>query len=499
MSTAAGSFREVLAGYEPVIGLEVHGQLLTRTKLFCRCPNRFGAPANTLVCPVCLALPGALPVLSRDAVTLAIRAGLALGCRIDEISVFERKNYFYPDLPKGYQISQYERPLAVGGALEIRTEAAGRGPGALRRIRIQRVHMEEDAGKLLHEGFPWSAEKSGVDLNRAGVPLIEIVSAPDMHSPEEAYEYLSALKAVLLYAEVSDCNMEEGSLRCDANVSVRPRGREALGTRTEIKNLNSFRNVARALEHEIARQVAVLASGGSVLQETRLWDADRGETAAMRSKEEAHDYRYFPEPDLPPLRVGTEWIEQVRRSLPELPADRRGRFTREYALPLYDAAVLTQDRALADYFEAAARASGDAKAVSNWVMTEVLRKLKEDERPLSASPLAPEALAGLVRLIDAGTISGKTAKDVFEKMWRSGEPAAAIVAREGLTQVSDESALAKVVAEVVEASPEQAASYRSGKAAALGWFVGQVMRRTGGRANPQLVQALLRKALAGGY
>ncbi len=500
MSRAAGSFQELLAGYEPVIGLEVHAQLLTRTKLFCGCPNRFGAPPNTLVCPVCLALPGALPVLSRQAVRLAIRAGLALGCRINEVSVFERKNYFYPDLPKGYQISQYEEPLATDGALAVRAhvgadQAAADGP--LARIRIQRVHMEEDAGKLLHEGFPWSHEKSGVDLNRAGVPLIEIVSAPDLRSPEQAYQYLSALKAVLLYTEVSDCNMEEGSLRCDANVSVRPRGTEALGTRTEIKNLNSFRNVARALEHEITRQVAVLASGGRVVQETLLWDADRGETASMRSKEEAHDYRYFPEPDLPPLVVGAEWVEEVRRSLPELPAARRQRFLRDFALPGYDAEVLTQDRAVADYFEAVAGESGNPKAASNWVMTEVLRKLKDDERPLARCPVSPQALAGLVRLIDAGTISGKIAKDVFEKMWQTGEPASAIVEREGLTQMSDAAALERLVAEVVAASPEQAASYRSGKTAALGWFVGQVMRRTGGRANPQLVNALLKKTLGG--
>jgi aspartyl-tRNA(Asn)/glutamyl-tRNA(Gln) amidotransferase subunit B len=503
MPRAVGSFQEVLAGYEPVIGLEVHAQLLTRTKLFCSCPNRFGAPPNTLVCPVCLALPGALPVPSRHAVTLAIRAGLALGCRISEVSVFERKNYFYPDLPKGYQISQYEKPLATDGALDVRAHSAADAARAgddetLCRIRIQRVHMEEDAGKLLHEGFPWSDEKSGVDLNRAGVPLIEIVSAPDLRNPEQAYEYLCALKAVLLYTEVSDCNMEEGSLRCDANVSVRPRGQQALGTRTEIKNLNSFRNVARALEHEITRQVAVLASGGSVAQETLLWDADRGETAAMRAKEEAHDYRYFPEPDLPPLVVGAGWVEEVRRSLPELPAERRQRFVRSFAVPAYDADVLTQDRAVADYFEAAAGESGNPKAASNWVMTEILRKLKEDDRPPARCPVSPQALAGLIRLIDAGTISGKIAKDVFEKMWQTGEPASAIVEREGLTQVSDEAALERVVAEVLAASPEQTASYRSGKTAALGWFVGQVMRKTGGRANPQLVNALLRKALAGG-
>jgi aspartyl-tRNA(Asn)/glutamyl-tRNA(Gln) amidotransferase subunit B len=492
MPTAARSFADILAGYEPVIGLEVHAQLLTRTKLFCGCANRFGAPPNTLVCPVCLGLPGALPVLNGHAVELAIRAGLALGCRISETSVFERKNYFYPDLPKGYQISQYARPLAVSGSLEI----VGEG-GAGRTIHIDRVHMEEDAGKLLHEGFAWSDEKSGVDLNRAGVPLIEIVSAPDVRSPEEAHAYLTELRAVLLYAGVSDGNMEEGSLRCDANVSVRPRGETALSTRTEIKNLNSFRNVARALEHEIARQVALVERGGEVVQETRLWNADRGETAPMRSKEEAHDYRYFPEPDLPPVRVDAARVERVLAGLPELPAARRERFVAAYYLPPYDAHVLTQDRAVADYFEAVVRGGVDAKAASNWVMTDVLRKLKEDERPLAECPVPPGALAALVLLVDAGTISGKTAKEVFERMWASGEAAAAIVAREGLTQVSDESALRAMVAELVAASPAQVASYRAGKTAALGWFVGQVMKRTGGRANPQVVNALLREVLGG--
>jgi aspartyl-tRNA(Asn)/glutamyl-tRNA(Gln) amidotransferase subunit B len=493
MALLARSFADVLAGYEPVIGLEVHAQLLTRTKLFCGCENRFGAPPNTLVCPVCLALPGALPVPSRASVSLALRAGLALGCRINEVSVFERKNYFYPDLPKGYQISQYERPLAVDGTIEV-TGA----DGARKRVRVQRVHMEEDAGKLLHEGFPWSGEKSGVDLNRAGVPLIEIVSAPDLCSAEEAHQYLTALRAVLLYAGVSDCNMEEGSLRCDANVSVRPRGQRQLGTRAEIKNLNSFRHVARALEHEISRQVAVLESGGSVVQETRLWNAERGETAPMRSKEEAHDYRYFPEPDLPPLVVDEGWVDEVRRTLPELPAARRERFATQYGLPPYDASVLTQERALADYFEAAAAASGDAKSASNWVMTEVLRRLKDDERPIERCPVSPLALAGLLKLIGAGTISGKIAKDVFEKMWTTGEDAARIVEREGLRQVSDEGELAALIAELVAASPEQATSYRAGKTAALGWFVGQVMKRTGGRANPQLVNAILRQALEAG-
>jgi len=483
------SFAAVLARYEPVIGLEVHTQLLTRSKLFCGCANRFGAPPNTLVCEVCLGLPGSLPVLNRQAVTLALRASLALGCRVHETSVFERKNYFYPDLPKGYQISQYAAPLATGGSLEI---ALPDGP---RRVRIARLHMEEDAGKLLHEGFAWSDEKSGVDLNRAGVPLVEIVSEPDLRGPEEAHAYLTALRAVLLYASVSDGNMEQGSLRCDANVSVRPRGATALGTRAEIKNLNSFRHVARAIEHEVTRQVALVESGREVVQETRLWNADRGETAPMRSKEDAHDYRYFPEPDLRPLAVSPEWLAEVRGSLPELPAERRRRFVSEYALPEYDAGVLTQERELADYFEAAARESGNPKAASNWIMTELLRKLKQDARPLAAAPVGPSALAALVKLVAAGTISGKTAKDVFEKMWTSGEPAAAIVEREGLGQLDDAGALASAVAEVVAASPEQVASYRGGKAAALGWFVGQVMRRTGGRANPQRVNELLRKAL----
>lgn len=489
MAVQQQSFSELLATYEPVIGLEVHAQLLTRTKLFCSCRNRFGDPPNTNVCPVCLGLPGALPVLSREAVALAIRAALATGCTVQHESIWARKNYFYPDLPKGYQISQFEKPVALDGSIQIPD-----GDG-LRKIRVQRIHMEEDAGKLLHEGFTWSDEKSGVDFNRSGVPLIEIVTHPDLRSPEDAFEYLTALKAVLLYAEASDCNMEEGSLRCDANVSVRRRGDEELGTRAEIKNLNSFRNVQRAVEHEIARQVTVIESGGGVVQETRLWDADRGETASMRSKEEAHDYRYFPEPDLPPLAISPGWIDEVKSSLPEMPSEKRARFVQAYGLPEYDASVLTHDRAVADYYEAVAEESGDPKASSNWVMNEVLRKLNETGEEIETCPIAPADLARLMALIGDGTISGKIAKDVFEKMWSSGDSPRAIVDRDGLVQVSDEGALQSTVDEIVARSPEQVAAYRGGKKAAIGWFVGQVMKKTGGKANPKVVNSLLRKTL----
>jgi aspartyl-tRNA(Asn)/glutamyl-tRNA(Gln) amidotransferase subunit B len=477
------------AGYEAVIGLEVHVQLLTATKMFCRCPNRFGAAPNTLVCPVCLGYPGTLPVPNRHAVDLAVRLALALGFAVRETSVFARKNYFYPDLPKGYQISQFDRPLAEEGRLPLARHD--------KAVHLERLHLEEDAGKLLHEAPGGGAlpGSSLVDFNRCGVPLVEIVSRPDLASAAEAQDYLQTLHQLLLYTETSDGNMEEGSLRCDANVSVRRRGEAALGTKAEVKNLNSFRNVARAIEHEIERQTALLASGGRVAQETRSFDADAGVTRLLRSKEDAHDYRYFPEPDLPPLVVGAERQAAIRASLPELPWERRARFTAQYGLSAADARGLTAARELADYFEAAAAGlSANPKAIANWVMGEVLRDLKERRVEL-AGTLSPERLAALAAMVEAGKISNSAAKEVFAAIAATGEEPAAAVERLGLAQVSDSSQIEGWIAEVIAGSPAQVEQYRAGKTTVIGFLVGQVMKRSGGRAEPKSVQQLMRQAL----
>jgi len=478
--------------YEPVIGLEVHCQLLTDSKIFCGCSTRFGAPANTNVCPVCLGMPGTLPVLNRRAVEYALRAALALGCRIEPLSIFARKNYFYPDLPKGYQISMYDRPLALGGRLDI--EAGGR----TKRVGITRVHMEEDAGKLLHEGFPDSDRASYVDFNRSGVPLIEIVSEPDMRSPEEAHAYYSTLRTILVYLGVTDGNMEEGSLRCDANVSLRPRGQAAFGTKAELKNLNSFKFVQRALEYEIRRQTDLLARGGSVTQETRQYDPAEDRTSTMRSKEEAHDYRYFPEPDLLPLQVDEAWIEEVRGGLPELPAARRRRFVEKWGLKDQSAQVLTASRPLAEYFEATATAAGDGQAAANWIETEVLRKIKEkkiDVKEPRDISLDPARLGKIIVMVKEGTISGKIAKEVFEATYDSGKDPAEVVREQGLSQVTDEGAIREAIEKVIAESQAQVAQYKAGKTALLGFFVGRVLKATGGVANPEVVNRLLKERL----
>jgi aspartyl-tRNA(Asn)/glutamyl-tRNA(Gln) amidotransferase subunit B len=476
--------------FEPVIGLEIHAQLRTRTKIFCGCSTAFGAPPNSQVCPVCLGMPGALPVLNRQAVDYAIKAALALGCDVQPGSIFARKNYFYPDLPKGYQISQYERPLALGGGLEITLG------GRTTFVALTRIHMEEDAGKSLHEGFHDSDRRTYVDYNRSGVPLIEIVSEPDMRSAAEGAEFFSRLRDILVWLGVNDGNMEEGSLRCDANVSVRPAGQETLGTKAEVKNVNSFRYLEKALEYEIERQIEVLEGGGRVLQETRLWDSATGRTHSMRSKEEAHDYRYFPEPDLPPLVVHAARIEAVRGSMPELPEARRRRFVAAYALPEYDAGVLTQSSALADYFEQVAAASGNAKAASNWIMGELLRTLNERGQAIDDVALAPAALAGLITLVEKGTISHAIAKDVFGKMYGSGRAADEIVAADGLAQIGDESAVVAIIQDVIARNEDAVAQYRAGKTQTFGFLVGQVMKGSSGKANPKLANELLRRELS---
>jgi aspartyl-tRNA(Asn)/glutamyl-tRNA(Gln) amidotransferase subunit B len=475
--------------YEAVIGLEIHAQLLTHTKIFCGCPTSFGAPPNTHVCQICLGYPGALPVLNRAAVDYAVLAALALGCAVQTRSVFARKNYFYPDLPKGYQISQYELPLALGGGIDLDIN------GQSKHVRLTRIHMEEDAGKSLHEGFADSDRRTYLDYNRAGVPLIEIVSEPDMRSADEAAAFFEKLRQLLVWLGVNDGNMEEGSLRCDANVSVRRVGESRLGTKAEVKNVNSFRYLHKALEYEIERQIDVVEHGGRVVQETRLFDAAQGRTYSMRSKEEAHDYRYFPEPDLPPLIVDEQRRTLIMERLPELPEARRERFITGYGLPAYDADLLTQSRGLADYFEASAHTSGNAKAASNWIMGELLRTMKETDSTIEQVPLAPTALAGLIRLVDGGTISSTVAKEVFGKMYASGRSADDIVQAEGLAQNSDASALTGLVRAAIAASPDAVEQVRKGRNNAFGFLVGHVMKASRGKANPKLVTELLKEEL----
>jgi aspartyl-tRNA(Asn)/glutamyl-tRNA(Gln) amidotransferase subunit B len=478
---------ELIARYEPVIGLEVHVQLATETKIFCGCATSFGAPPNTNICPVCLGLPGALPVLSKRSVELAMKAALALNCRINPLSRFARKNYFYPDLPKGYQISQYDQPLAEHGFVDIVVD------GAAKRIGVTRVHMEDDAGKSLHEGFKDSDRYSYVDLNRCGMPLIEIVSEPDMRSADEAHAYLSEIKQIVQFVEASTADMEKGHLRCDANVSVRLKGAEKFGTRAEVKNLNSFRFLKQAVDYEIARQAAIVERGGTIHQETRLFNSTTGETISMRSKEDAHDYRYFPEPDLVPLRIGEKWLAEIRESMPELPAAKRARFVGVYGLKETDAQVLTATRAMSDYYEKVAEASGDPKTAANWVMGDLLGALKGGD--ITESPVSAAKLGELVALMKKGEISGKLAKEIFPKMFSTGDSAAIIMEREGLKQISDSGALEKIIDEVLAANPKQVEQYRAGKTAVIGFLVGAVMKLSRGQANPAAVNDLLKQKL----
>lgn len=476
-----------MTGFEAIIGLEVHAQLLTDSKIFCSCSTVFGAPPNTHTCPVCLGMPGVLPVLNKKVVEYALKMALATHCRMAPFSRFARKNYFYPDLPKGYQISQYELPIAEQGRLEINLNGQTRGIG------ITRIHMEEDAGKLIHDA---TAPLSYVDFNRTGVPLIEIVSEPDIRSPEEAVEYLKTLRNILRYLEICDGNMEEGSFRCDANVSIRPEGSETFGTRTELKNMNSFRHVQRALEYEIRRQTALLLDGKEVIQETRLWDVARGTTVSMRGKEEAHDYRYFPDPDLVPLAIDEKWIEAVRLSLPELPDAKQRRFIEQYGLPPYDAAVLTAARSLANYFEECVHVYHKPKMVSNWIMSELLRELKRDEREIEECLVTPGHLAKMLKMIDSGVISGKIAKSVFAEMYAAGKDPEAIVKEKGLVQLTDVDEIEKVIEAVLSDNLEQVENYKKGKEKLLGFFVGQVMKKTKGKANPKLVNEILARMLS---
>ena len=481
---------ELLAKYEPVIGLEVHVQLLTKTKIFCGCSTRFGDAPNANTCPVCLGLPGTLPVLNKRVIEMAARASLALNCTVHERSRFARKNYFYPDLPKGYQISQYELPLATGGWVEVELD------GAKKRIGITRLHVEEDAAKNLHEGFTQSAQKAYIDYNRCGSPLAEIVSEPDMRTSEEAYAYLTTLRQILLYTGVSDCNMEEGSLRCDANVSVRLRGANEFGTKVEVKNLNSFRYLQKALEYEIERHIGVIEGGGRISQETRLWNQAEGHTVSMRSKEKAHDYRYFPEPDLLPVHVSSAWREEIRNTLPELPEAVRTRFVVKHGLTPYDAQVLTATAASAVFFDRVVSAGAPPKSSANWMQTELLRRLNDAGKEIEASPVSPSAFAELVKLVESGKITGAIGKKVFPTMFETGRSAAEIVAAEGLAQISDTSAIEQAAREVIEKNPENVAKFRGGNEGVFKFFVGQVMRATRGQANPQAVNDILRRLLA---
>jgi aspartyl-tRNA(Asn)/glutamyl-tRNA(Gln) amidotransferase subunit B len=472
--------------FEPVIGLEVHAQLKTATKIFCGCSTEFGAPPNTHTCPVCLGMPGVLPVLNKKVVEYTLRMALATDCTIPGQSRFARKNYFYPDLPKGYQISQYELPIAVNGHVDIDVE------GQTRRIGLTRIHMEEDAGKLVHAD---NQPVSFVDLNRTGTPLMEIVSEPDLRSAEEAGAYLRSLRSIIRWIDVGDGNMEEGSFRCDANVSIRPMGSSTFGTRTELKNLNSFKHVEKAIAYEIARQTEILLDGGQVVQETRLWDPDKGVSHSMRSKEEAHDYRYFPDPDLVPLVIDPQWVERVRRDLPELPAQRRTRFRSDFDLPDYDAGVLTASRELADFFEACLKDFNQPKTVSNWIMGPLLGLLNSENKTVEQSPISAAGLAQLLKLMDDDVISGKIAKTVFDEMAATGQPSDQIVAQKGLSQVSDTGALEAEIDKIVAASPDEVARFKAGNKKLMGFFVGQVMKATQGKANPRLVNEILAKKL----
>jgi aspartyl-tRNA(Asn)/glutamyl-tRNA(Gln) amidotransferase subunit B len=491
IATESSVSPEVFAKYEAVIGLEVHVQLLTKTKIFCGCSTQFGDAPNVNTCPVCLGLPGALPVLNRRAVELGMQAALALNCTVHEHSRFARKNYFYPDLPKGYQISQYELPLATEGHIEI--EIAG----ARKRVGITRLHLEEDAAKNLHEGFKDSATKGYVDYNRCGSPLAEIVSEPDMRTAEEAYAYVTTLRQILLYTGVSDCNMEEGSLRCDANVSVRLRGAKEFGTKVEVKNLNSFRFLQKAIEFEIERHIGVLQSGGRISQETRLWNQAESYTASMRSKEKAHDYRYFPEPDLLPVHVSVAWRHAVKKGLPELPEAKRNRFVSAYGITSYDAGVLTASQELADYFEQVVKAGAPGKAAANWMQTELLRRLNDSGKEIIASPVAAPALAELINLVESTKITAAVGKKVFPKMFETGQSAAQIIEAEGLgTQVSSD-AIEQIAREVIQKNLDNVAKYKSGNEGVFKFFVGQVIKATRGQANPQSVNDILKKILAG--